>query len=509
MTADNSQPSKPSNKIVLNKVVRGGAWVYGRMLLTNAINLGVMAILARKLSPADFGLVALAGVIMRFMVVVGAEGINEFVIYDNKEGREERVQAAFWMDMTFSVTATLIGLLLVPLITHFYTEPGLGSLLLIMFLRYPLDTLSKVPDALIKKSLDFQKLVIRDTILEIVTSLTCVGMALVGCGVWSLVIPGVVASPLRVIMVYRMTRWRPRFAFHFKHWPRIFSYSANVIGGTLVSLVVNDGDTLLIGKLMGSIALGVYNLAWTVANMVSRNITGLVNNLAFPALSAVSGDLERLRTGVSYMLRILSIATFPLLIGLFVVADNFILTVYGVQWREAILPLRILIIFALRLAVGSPTGVVYKAIGRTDITFKLGLYSIPFYLISIWAGSYYGIVGVAAGVTIVRTLVGLINFELMARCLKIGLIKVIEPMIPAFLASCWMSGVVFVVKLLLYAFLPENNLFNLLVLVSVGGLTYLLLLRTVYNALAHDLVRATASLLGPLQIIAVKVLKAY
>lgn len=502
-------PSQPPNQNITTKVVRGGAWLYGRILVTGVVNLGVMAILARQLSPAEFGLVALASTALGLLVVIGAEGINEFVIYDNKEGREERVQAAFWMDLAFSTTTALIGLLLVPWIARFYAEPALGPILVALLLRYPIDSLSKIPDALLKKRLDFQKLVIRDTILEILSSLGSVVLALTGWGAWSLVIPSLVVSPMRAIIVLRMARWRPSLAFHFKEWPHIFTYSGNVIGGTLANYVVNNGDNLLIGKLMGSYALGIYNLSWNVSNMVGNNVTGLVNKLALPAFSAVSGDLSHLRMGMSRMLRVLSVATFPLLIGLFVVADDFILTVYGSQWQQAILPLRILIIYALRYSVGSPAGVLFKAVGRTDITFKLGIYTIPFYLVSIWAGSYYGIVGVAVGVTLVRTTVGLISFELVARCLKTSFWKVIEPLVPAFMASCWMGGVVFLAKLLLNALLPESHLLNLVTLITLGGLTYFFLLRTFYHNLALDLVRVTALLLGPLQGYVVKALNAH
>ena len=304
-----------------------------------------------------------------------------------------------------------------------------------------------------------------------------------------------------------MASWHPRFALHVKLWPRIFSYSANVIGETLTSFIINEGDTLLIGKLMGIQALGIYNFAWQSANLVSRNINGVVYTLALPALSAVAEDLSQLKRGFIRMMRLLSITTFPLLIGLFVVADDFILAVYGQQWVEAILPLRILIIYALRYAV-SPAGVVYKAIGRPDITFKLGLAIVPFYLGSIWVGSSYGIVGVAFGVTLVRTVFGFIGFKLVGRVLQTDFMGVIKPLGQPLLASFWMGGVVFLAKLMLNILLPESSsLFNLVTLVALGGLSYLVLLRTSYHGLAQDLGRITAPLLGPYQGAVNKVLK--
>lgn len=480
--------------------------MYGRMLFTGALHLGVMAILARELTPAQFGLVALAQVLLRIFTVVGQDGVGSFVIYDNEVGREERVEAAFWMDVTLSIIASLCGLLLVPAAVCFYGEPGLQHLLIALLLRYPIDSISQVPDAILKKRLDFQKLAIRDAVLDVLVSLGSVVLALTGWGVWSLVVPGIVASPVRAVIVLRMARWRPSARIHVRLWPRVFSFSANAIGASITGFVLNEGDTLIIGKLLGAHALGIYNLAWQSANLVGRNVTGIVGKLTLPALSVVSGNHDRLRAAAFRIFRLIAITAFPLLIGLFVVADEFILTVYGPQWEEAILPLRILILFALRHAALSPAGSVYVTVGRPDFGFKLGLITAPLYLVSIWVGSYFGIVGVAVGVTAVRTLMGLVSAKLVALCLKVELRSVIAPLLPAFSASCCMGGMVLCAKLLAPAMLPEADLSRLFALIVLGGVTYLALLRTLFNSLARELALAATPLLGSLQSVVIKAL---
>jgi PST family polysaccharide transporter len=477
------------------------------MVLTNLVNMGVVAILARELSPADFGIVALAQAVLQILMVLGAEGINEFVIQDNKPGKEERVHAAFWMELTFSILATAIGLVALPLVTRFYNNVGLGTILVVLLLRYPIDALSKVPDALIRKHLDFQKLAVRDTALELIGALGSVIMALTGYGVWSLILPRVLVSILRLLVVFPMSRWWPKFELHISKWGEIFSYSGKVIGGTLVSYLVSQGDLLLIGKLLGASQLGIYNVAMGTASLPTQNVTGLANRLALPVLSAVSDDLDRLRRGFHRMMRLVSIATFPLLIGLFAIADYFVLVVYGEQWKEAVLPLRVLIIFALRYSVGACTSALYKSLGRSDITFKLGLAMIPFYTTSIWIGSFYGIVGVAVGATVVRTAFGFVGFRIAANCLNEGLSDVLEPLKHVFLSSCLMGAMVYLTRLLLEMVIPGNILLNLALLVITGGLMYVLLLRIVYRSLAHDITQMTTSFLGQWQFLVTKTLR--
>lgn len=474
MKSDNMEISESlrSEQSVKKAVVRGGAWIYGRKVVTSLLHLGVMAILARQLGPAEFGLIALAQGLLNLLAILSSQGVNEYVIYDNEVGREERVEAAFWLDLSLSIASVILGLICLPLITKFYSEPGLDVVMVSLLLRYPIDALSRVPDALLKKRLEFRKLQTRDVVLDFLSSVGKIALALNGWGVWSLILPAFLISMVRAIVVFRMAKWKPRF-------------------------VINQGDTLLIGKLMGSQVLGIYSLAWSSAHLIIRNVNGVVNQIALPALSAASGDTAHLWFGLRRMMRLLSIITFPALIGLFVVADDFILAVYGPQWRDAILPLRILLIYALRYAVGSPIGPVFKARGRTDIPFKLGLAIVPFYLIGIWIGSRYGLVGVAMGVTLTRTAFGVVGFELVSRMLDVNFRKVVAPMVPSFLASCLMGCVVLSVKALLdVSAIEDNHLLTLGILMTLGGLTFLALLRTYFRDLARDLAGISRPILG-------------
>ena len=488
-------PALPAQGVTA-KTVLSGAWMYGGSLVTSVVNLGVMAILARQLRPADFGLVALAQVLLRFLAVLGSSGVGEYVIYDRANGREDRVQAAFWLGQSMSLVVVLVGLVAVPLLTQFYTEPDLDKLLLVMLIAYLLMQLSTVPDALVKRTLDYQKLVIRDTVLEILASFGMVGMALAGFGVWSLVIPNLLVAPLRAILVMFMAHWFPKFPLRMRLWKGIFKFSANVVGTTLATTIATEGDTLIIGKSLGTESLGLYNLAWQSANLVSRNVASVIGKLAMPALSAVAREPARLRTAFYRMIRVLGIISFPLLVGLFVVADKFIVTVYGLQWIPSIVPFQILLIYAMRQAVGSPASVIYNVVGRPDIGLKFNLGFIPFYLFSIWLGSFYGIIGVAIGVTVARTIGGMVAFWIAAHIIDGSFIDVLVEFGQPLVASVLMGLVVFGFRLLLEIFkLPQWQ--ELLTLVGIGGITFFILLVTAYRRLLGDLITIVESLSHP------------
>jgi O-antigen/teichoic acid export membrane protein len=263
----------------------------------------------------------------------------------------------------------------------------------------------------------------------------------------------------------------------------------------LVTYLANEGDTLLVGKTLGTTQLGFYNQAWTAANLVNRNVTGVVGKVAMPALSSVAEDPERLRNALNRMMRLLALASFPLLIGLLVVADLFVLTLYGPKWEASILPLQILIIYALRQSVGSSAAVIYNVVGRPDIGFKMGLTFLPFYGLSIWLGSFYGIVGVAVGVTAARTLYGVIQFAVVARLVGQTLTQLLANFGQPLLAAITLGFLVCGYRWLLYM-AGVSGAILLGVLVLLGGITWIVLLVRLFPRMCEELVQMCESFSG-------------
>lgn len=475
------------------RVVHSSAWLYGRRLVSSFFNLFVIALLARKLTPADFGLVALAGVTLKLLTSVGPVGVGSYIIYDRAEGREERVHAAFWLNVTLTLAITALALVLVPLAARYYAMRELGPILYLLLAQFALGQLAGVPDALIQRALDFKKLVLREIVLDLVNGAAMVSMALTGCGVWSLIVPSAILTPVRVALGFKLAGWTPTLPLRRHSWPGIFRYSFHTAGSSLVSFLANEGDTMIIGKRFGATDLGFYNRAWASANMVGSNVTSVVANVALPALSAVSDDMARLRAALNRMLRTLALASFPLLVGLLIVADLFVLTLYGPKWQPSILPLQILIIFALRQTVGSPAAVIYQAVGRPDIGFKMGLIFLPFYFLSIWLGSSYGIVGVALGVTVARTAYGMVQFAVVARLVKQAFWQLLAPMGQPLLAAGMMGLLVALCRIGLQNF-GISAPAKLAVLVLFGGAVWVLLLARVFPVLLEEGLKVTDNL---------------
>ena len=477
---------KSTNNIL--KIFSSTFWIFNRVVFTLILNLVVIGILSRQLGPKEFGLVALAGVFIQFLTFLGSQGIPEYVIFDPVDNeRDERINAAFWLDIVFGFCTFLICIAIIPLFVHIYPYEQLSLIVFLLALKFPFEAICRVPDALFKKQLNFKVIEIRDALIQLFVGLGGIVMALNNFGVWSLVVPSVFASPIRAIIIFRFTYWRPKLYLGISYWREIFKYSRNIIGSTLTSFIISNGDTLLIGKLLGPNLLGIYNIAWRSANLVNRSMLQISNKLTLPVLAKSEGDIAKLLISFRKMVCIIGLAAFPPIVALFVVADVFILVVYGDKWVGAILPFRILLIYALRFSVSSPVGSVFKAVGKPQIDFKIGVYIIPFYLIGIYLGSSYGIVGVATGVTIVRTLSGVISYYFVAKVLKKSFLAVIRPILQPLLLSIFLGIILSLVRLVLCFIGLNEPLTILLISMLVGIIVFWLLLRNIFRSLSLEI----------------------
>jgi len=492
-----------------SKVVYSGLWSYGRIAFSGFFHVLVTAILARLLNPKDFGVVALASVILGILIVLGEEGFSQYVIYNNAPDSESRVNGAFWLNLCFAVIVSFIALMLLPVVNTFYRIKELPAILMLLILRFLIESFSYIPDALLKKRLDFAKIEFRNLIIDVFAGCLSLIMAFKGYGVWSLVFPLLILSPTRFIVSAITAKWLPKLNFFIHTWKEIFNYSKHLIGSTLTTLFLNEGDTLLMGKLLGVAQLGIYNIAFKSATMPIRTISTVTNKVAFPALTMLKGNKERMYENWVRMERLLGVFSFFLLSFLFIMADEFILSLYGQKWRSAIFPLRILIIFSIRQSVGNAGSAIFRTTGRTDLGFKLGIINLPFYFAGIYIGSFGGIVGVALGVTITRTLLGMLGFLFVGICLEKSFFEIVRPLWEPFLACSMAIIPLIVFKMSVMPFGGESSLIYLIKLGTgffVAIVFYFFIIRTFFPVLGEEIWKVLEPILGNYESIIKKIL---
>lgn len=403
------------------KVFTSASLLLVRKIWGNIVNLFVMAFLARLLTKEDFGLLAISSVFIGIINTMATAGISEYIVYYDGEDREQVVSAAFWLNLF--LTVAVIGVVLVtgPLWADFYNNEKVYYLLLLLLVAFFFEMGTTIPVTILRKELEYKSIVFYSSIAMTAVSVGKLGAAWAGFGVYSLALPQAFVSPFLMIALFVKTKWRPTFNLGIHYYRQIFHYTKHILGGRILTKFVNEGDNLIVGKLIGLEGLGIYSLAFQLANLVTRNVVALVNDIFLPLFNKVKGEPERLRSVYFRMIQFLSFISFPLITALILSADSIVFFVYGEKWMDAVLPFQILCVFALGRSISSPSSALFSAMGRPDIGFKFTAYFTPVFLVAVYVGSLYNVIGVALATTIVRVIGSIISLSLSLSLIQLTL----------------------------------------------------------------------------------------
>jgi PST family polysaccharide transporter len=424
------------------RAAKSSGYLLLRRVVGYVIRFAAVAVLARQLKVAEFGVVAIAATCINIMVMFGAAGINSWVIYDREEGWEQRAKSAWWLNAVLTTGQVAVAASLVPVVVGIYGEPQLGPVLVALIVTFFIEQMREVPDALLERHLDFRKVAGRDMANDLLTGIGGVVMALTGCGLWSLILPRLLLSPVFLLVTMRLAHWTPGWKLYRADWRRIFKYTIHLIGSSLLHVMSNDGDTVIVGKLLGKAAVGFYNTAYILANLLGRSVTAVVVQVSVPALAKIRESTGDLGPTCIRMYRMLAIATSPALMGMFAIADDLVLLVYGHKWIPVVPVLRLFIIFTLVRTVTSAAGAVFRVVGRTEVALISYLILTPMVYAGVFIGSHWGVAGVALGVTIARVISGCISFSWSLSMVGASVASGFKALVPSTVASLVMAALV-------------------------------------------------------------------
>lgn len=382
---------------VREKAIKGVVWTGLSQVGTQILAFLIMVILARALLPKDFGILGMATIFTGLVMMLNEIGLGAAIV-QRKTIDENHLSTVFWVSIIVGLISWMIAAITSPFVANFFRNPQVRPVIMVISIGFTIGPLGVIHKTLLNKQLDFKKLAFTEVGAALIYGLTSIILALKGYGVWSLVFGLLAQSFTEVILLWKVCPWRPRARFHSQSFRELFSFGINVWGFNLVNYGRENIDYFIIGRALGSAALGFYTLAYTITNIPRRRLMSIVSKVAFPTFAKVQNQNEKLRYGYLKVISYTSLITFPILAGLTVVAPEFVLFVYGSKWVPMVLPLQILCGAGMLYSIGSPVGSIFLAKGRPDIQFKLSLVSVLALTIFVLAGVSYGIVGVATAV---------------------------------------------------------------------------------------------------------------
>lgn len=385
------------------RTVRAGLINVGSRGLGFVIRILALMVLGRLLTPEDYGLVTMVTAFTGVLNMFGCFGLFQAAIQRDRLSEEES-SSLFWLNLVFGGLLTLTALLAAPLVSAFYREPRLLAIMDVIAFTFVITAAGIQHGVLLQRRLSFGVSARVDIGALVVATAVSVGMAMAGYGYWAIVSMTITLPLATTIGLWLSTGWvpgRPRLVAGLSAMLR-FGGGTTLTG--FLSYVTINIDKLLLGRVWGTEATGLYSRAFYLVNFPTESLNTTIGEVAFAALSRTREDPDRLRR---YFLKGYSLVvtlTLPLTVVCGLFADDLILVVLGPKWTSAVGIFRILAPTILVFAISSPLGWLLNALGLVRRGVQIGLFSAAFMVAGVLVGLPYGPHGVALAYSSVMVL---------------------------------------------------------------------------------------------------------
>jgi PST family polysaccharide transporter len=429
----------PSSSDLKRRVVRGASVAFLGVGLRMLLTIGSTAVLARLLTPADFGIVALASIVTEFAGLLGNFGLTAILIQKKRLARID-CDTVFWFSLVFGLAITSLVALGSPLFASLLGDSNAAPIIAGLALLFVLEQLTVVPHSISMRLMLFGVDLKAQLITLAVRALVAIVLAKLGWGAFSLVLGGLVGKSAGLLYSYYQIPFLPRLRFFGPIiWRNIKvggSYFANGIAGYVISNI----DYFVIGRRFGVTDLGYYQAAFSLSDELRNRLAGPLHRVLFPAYSLVQSEPERFRRGVEKSLGLLSAVVWPLGLGMLAVAEHLVALLYGAQWLAAVPLLRVLAIAGAVRAIVSLTASVFFGLNRPDLALRINLLSLPFIAVAVLVGSRWGTQGVAVAMLAAQVF-GVVYATIALRLVQIGMLRLFaitgRPLAPAVLMAAF------------------------------------------------------------------------
>lgn len=375
------------------KTISGVIWSTVQKFGTMSISLISNFVLARLLSPEDYGCIG----ILAIFIVVASVFINggfAGALVQKKDPTTEDYSTVFYWNIVVSIFMYIILYFTAQYIADFYKMPLLESVLQVQGLILIIQALSVVQFNKLRKDLKFKSLSIVQLVATIISIVVAITMAYCGCGVWALVTQQLVLSFITTILLWHVSSWRPTLCFSIKSFKELFSYGSFLLFSDLLNSICENIQGLIIGKRYSVTDMGFYSQAKKMEEVPTTTISYVVSSVTFPVFAKLQNDKERLYVAVRKCLKMMNFLNFPLMILLMVIAEPLFIILFSDKWIESVPYFKILCIAGLVNCLQSVNYQVTAAVGRSKAIFKWNVIKRIVGLLLIFAGMYWGVRGI-------------------------------------------------------------------------------------------------------------------
>lgn len=382
-------------KVDLRKhAVRGGGITVFAQISVYSIDLIGTIILARLLTPDDFGMVAMVISILWFFFMYRNLGLIDAAI-QAKEINHKQMSTLFWVTVAFGIALTLIFIGIAPLIAWFYKKPQLKSIAVVLAFSFFFEGFSTQHQSLLKRNMQFHRYAANDIIAATIGVIVAIILALKGFGYWALVAKRLCLALSTTVGIWFYCKWRPGLpAYGTGAWS-LLKFGLNIIGNSSFNYLTKYLDKILIGRYNGALSLGYYDKAYQLFMAPTQQMTIPLTHVAIATLSKLRNDNEKYHYYYINAISMLAFVAMPLCAALTVLSEDIILLLLGPQWNETS---KIFAVFGIGIGsqiLYSTSTWLHISLGRTDRLFRWAIIGAIVYIASFFIGVSFGPLGIA------------------------------------------------------------------------------------------------------------------
>lgn len=403
---------------IAKKAFSGVKWSSASSVVVSLTQLLQIVILSKILSPNDFGLMAIVLFLLNFSQIFLDLGLSNAIIYKQNLSQKQ-LSTLYFINILIGIVIFLIVYLCSKFIASFYHEAKLQDLIEIISFVFLIIPFGQQYQAILRKELVFKSIAVRDIVSRSIGFLSTVIFALNGMGVLSLIYGNLIYNVLGTFLLIIAGRqlFKPTFEFSIQSIRELLNFGFFQMGEKIVNYLNKEVDTLIIGRILGMEALGIYNIAKDFISKPYQIINPIITKVSFPVMAKLQNNLRKIKLIYLNTLEHLSLINSIIFIFCFFFAKEIVLVVFGKDWETAIPILKILSIYMLIRSIGNPVGSLQLALGKASLGFYWNVALLLLIPVFVYLGSFYQLKGVAISLLICQIILYYPSWKYMVNSL--------------------------------------------------------------------------------------------
>ena len=473
-----------------NKALSGIRWSTLSGLFVAVCQITQISVLTKFLQPGDFGLMAIMMVVIGLAQLFVDMGMGNAIIHHQKISHIQ-LSSLYWLNIGVGVLFTAILFILSPVIARFYNAPPLQNALSVLSVIFIIVAVGNQYRVLCQKELQLNRMAKIEISASFISLLVAILLAFWGLGVYALVfatLTQATVSSLLFLLVGLKCHHRPAFIYQQKELKKFFNFGFFQLGEKTINYLHTQFDILLIGKVLGAEATGIYHIAKTLIVRTVTVINPIVTKVTIPLMAKLQNDDESLKLIFIKTVNYVSLVSFPIFMAIAVLAKPLIFILFGEKWVQSVVILQVLAFYGMLRSAGNPVGSLILAKGRADLGFYwlFGVFLVS--PLTLYVGSQWGILGVAFSQLILTLSLIIPGWLVLIKPLcGVSLWGYVRAFFIPFLMALSIAIILLPINLV------ENYLVRILATVLIGASLYIYILSKFNKAFVSMIVQLTPS----------------